>query len=286
MPSGTESAPEPAAESGHRPSTGAERVLAAIGRRVLSLRGDLHDAARIINDTAHWTFISPLRGRPVRFRASISEMVKAGYNSVPIVSVISLFVGIILALQAAYQLKRVGALIYVANLVGVSLTRELGPIMTAIIVSGRSGSAFAAEIGSMKAAEEVDALTTMGINPVRYLVVPKLIALMVMVPSLTIISDLVGIFGGFLLAITALEIHPYNYFQQTVNALLIKDVFTGLLKAWAFGIVITLVGAYQGFKVTGGAEEVGRRTTASVVTSIFLVIIVDLFFTGLFYYFT
>jgi phospholipid/cholesterol/gamma-HCH transport system permease protein len=183
-------------------------------------------------------------------------------------------------------LKRFGALIYVANLVGVSITRELGPIITAIIVSGRSGSAFAAEIGSMKAAEELDALTSMGINPVRFIVTPKLVALMVMLPVLTIFSDCIGIFGGFMLSITALELHPYNYFQQTVNALHIKDIMTGLLKAWAFAIVITTVGAYQGFKVEGGAEEVGRRTTSAVVASIFLVIVFDLFFTILFYYFT
>lgn len=247
---------------------------------------DINDASRLINDTFYWTFISPFKGRAIRFRASISEMVKAGYNSVPIVAVISLFVGIILALQAAYQLKRFGALIYVADLVGVSVTRELGPILTAIIVSGRSGSAFAAEIGSMKAAEEVDALTSMGINPVRFLVVPKLIALMVMVPALTVLSDFVGLFGGFLLSTTVLELHPYNYFQQTINALLIKDIVTGLMKAWAFGILITIVGSYQGFKVEGGAEEVGKRTTSAVVASIFLVIIFDLFFTVLFYYFT
>lgn len=247
---------------------------------------DINDASRVINDIFYWTFISPFKGRPVRIRASISEMVKAGYNSVPIVSVISLFIGIILALQAAYQLKRFGALIYVADLVGVSVTRELGPIITAIIVSGRSGSAFAAEIGSMKAAEEVDALITMGINPVRFLVVPKLIALMVMVPALTVLSDFLGLFGGFLLSVTLLELHPVNYFQQTINALLVKDILTGLLKAWAFGIVITIVGAYHGFKVEGGAEEVGRHTTSSVVASIFLVIVFDLFFTALFYFFT
>ncbi|GAB4486632.1 MAG: ABC transporter permease [Thermodesulfovibrionales bacterium] len=252
----------------------------------MSLLKGLTDVSRVINETFFWTVVSPFRGKPVRFRASISEMVKAGYNAIPIVSVISFFVGIILALQAAYQLKKVGALIYVANLVGVSLTRELGPILTAIIVSGRSGSAFAAEIGSMKAAEELDALTTMGINPVRFLVTPKIIALMVMVPALTLVSDAVGIFGGFLLSTALLEIHPYNYFNQTVNALLVKDVITGLVKAWAFGIIITLVGAYQGFKVEGGAEEVGLRTTASVVASIFLVIVFDLFFTTLFYYFT
>jgi phospholipid/cholesterol/gamma-HCH transport system permease protein len=252
----------------------------------MSIQRDINDASKIINDAFYWTLVSPFRGKAIRLKATVSEMVKAGYNSVPIVATISLFVGIILAMQAAYQLKKVGALIYVANLVGVSLTRELSPILTAIIVSGRSGSAFAAEIGSMKAAEEIDALTTMGINPVRFLVTPKLIALMIMLPSLTIISDIIGIFGGFLLAVTLLEVHPYNYYQQTVNALLVKDVFTGLIKAWAFGIVITLVGAYQGFKVTGGAEEVGRRTTASVVASIFLVIMFDLFFTTLFYYFT
>jgi len=247
---------------------------------------NIHDASKIMNDTFYWTVISPFKGKKVRYKAVISEVVKTGYNSIPIVAVISLFVGIILALQAAYQLKRFGALIYVADLVGVSITRELGPILTAIIVSGRSGSAFAAEIGSMKAAEEVDALVSMGINPVRFLVVPKLLALMFMLPALTVISDFIGLLGGFLLSVTLLEIHPYNYFQQTVNALLVKDVMTGLIKAWAFGIVITIVGAYQGFKVEGGAEEVGQRTTASVVTSILLVIVFDLFFTTLFYYFT
>lgn len=263
-----------------------EVFLSSIGKRALPLRKDIHDASKLINDTFYWTFFSPLKGKRVRFGASISEMVKAGYNSVPIVAVISLFVGVILALQAAYQLKRFGALIYVANLVGVSITRELGPILTAIIVSGRSGSAFAAEIGSMKSAEEVDALITMGINPVRFLVTPKLIALMVMLPCLTLLSDFIGIFGGFLLSVTALELRPANYFQQTIDALLVKDIVTGLVKAWAFGVVITIVGAYEGFKVEGGAEEVGRRTTSAVVVSIFLVILFDFFFTTLFYYFT
>jgi phospholipid/cholesterol/gamma-HCH transport system permease protein len=263
-----------------------EGFFGTIGRKTLPGLKIIHDASKTINDIFFWAFVSPLRGKPIRFRAAIHEMVKAGYDSVPIVAVISFFIGIILALQSAYQLKRVGALIYVANLVGVSITRELGPIITAIIVSGRSGSAFAAEIGSMKSAEEIDALISMGINPVRFIVVPKLIALMVMVPALTVFSDFIGIFGGFVLSAAVLEIHPVNYLQQTLNALLVKDVFTGLMKAWAFGFVITTVGAYQGFKVSGGAEEVGRRTTAAVVASIFLVIVFDLFFTTLFYYFT
>ena len=263
-----------------------EHFLGLIGRKAIPRLQDIHDASKLINDIFYWTLLAPFKGKKIRFKASVSEMVKTGYHSVPIVAVISFFVGVILALQAAYQLRRFGALIYVANLVGVSITRELGPILTAIIVAGRSGSAFAAEIGSMKAAEEIDALISMGINPVRFLIVPKLIALMVMLPSLTLFSDAIGLLGGFLLSVTALEIHPYNYFQQTINALLIKDLLTGLTKAWAFSVVITMVGAYEGFKVEGGAEEVGRRTTASVVSSIFLVIVFDFIFTTLFYYFT
>ncbi len=264
----------------------AENVFGFVGRRAVAFLKSLNDASRMINSAFYWTFVSPLKGKPVRVRATISEMVKTGYDSVPIVAVISFFVGIILALQAAYQLKKFGALIYVANLVGVSVTRELGPILTAIIVAGRSGSAFAAEIGSMKAAEEVDALVSMGINPVRFLVTPKLIALMIMLPCLTLFSDFIGILGGLILSNVALDISPSGYFQQTISSLLVKDVVTGLVKAWAFGVVITIVGSYQGFKVEGGAEEVGRRTTASVVASIFLVIVFDLFFTTLFYYFT
>jgi phospholipid/cholesterol/gamma-HCH transport system permease protein len=264
----------------------AESFLGLIGRRTMRFGENIHGFSKLINDTIHWTIISVLKHQRMQFRAGISEMVKAGYSAVPIVAVISLFIGIILALQAAYQLRRVGALIYVANLVGVSITRELGPILTAIIVAGRSGSAFSAEIGAMKVEEEVDALVTMGINPVKFLVVPKLIAMMIMVPALTLFSDLVGIFGGFLFSATALDMPPYMYFQQTQNSLLIKDILTGLIKAWAFGTAITLIGANEGFKVEGSAVEVGKNTTAAVVNSIFVVIMFDLLFTAFFYYFT
>ncbi len=264
----------------------AESLFGFIGRSAAHFQEDIHEISKLINDASYWTIGSVLKPQRMQFRACISEMVKVGYDAVPIVGVISLFVGIILALQAAYQLKRVGALIYVANLVGVSMTRELGPILTAIIISGRSGSAFAAEIGSMKVEEEVDALVTMGINPVRFLVVPKLVAMMIMGPALTVFSDFLGIVGGLFLSATALGIPSFIYFQQTLNSLLIKDILTGLIKAWAFGTAITVIGAHEGFKVEGSAVDVGRRTTAAVVTSIFLVIVLDLFFTALFYYFT
>lgn len=262
-----------------------ENFFGSLGRKTFSIFKDIHFASTLINDTFYWAVISPLKGKAIRGKATISEMVKVGNNAVPIVGIITFFVGIILALQAAYQLKKVGALIFVADLVGVSLTRELAPILTAIIVAGRSGSAFAAEIGSMKAAEEVDALVTMAINPVRFLVVPKLIALMIMLPALTLLGDLIGIFGGFLLGITELGLHPYNYLDQTIRALSISDVVSGLVKAVAFSVVITIVGAYEGFKVSGGADQVGARTTSSVVISIFLIIVFDLFFTVIFYLF-
>jgi len=245
---------------------------------------DINEVSRLINSTFYWT-VDAFAHRRVRVKATISEIVRAGYNSIPIIAVIAFFIGVILAFQAAYQLRKVGAMMYVADLVGVSLTRELGPIITAIVVAGRSGSAYAAEIGSMKSAEEIDALVSMGINPVRFLVVPKLLAMMLMVPALTVLADAIGMIGGFAISVTAIEIHPQIYYTQTVNALMMTDVVTGLMKALAFGIAITIVGAYEGFKVERGAEEVGLRTTASVVVSIFLVIVFDLFFTMLFYYF-
>lgn len=260
--------------------------IGASGRLTIAALAELKVLSRLINNTAYWTFIAPFVYKRFRVKQSISEIVKVGYNSIPIVCVISFFLGLILALQAAYQLRRFGAMIYVANLVGVSLTRELGPIITAIIASGRSGSSFAAEIGSMKAAEEVDALIAMGINPVSYLVVPKLVAMLLMMPALTIFADFVGIIGGVTISVTLLDIHPHAYIHQTIEALLVRDVITGLIKAISFGISITIVGVYQGFKVTQGAEEVGRRTTASVVSSIFMIILLDLFFTTLFYFLT
>ncbi len=213
-------------------------------------------------------------------------MVLIGYEAVPIISLISLAVGIIMALQAAYQLRRFGALIYVADLVGISITRELGPLMSAIVLAGRSGSAFAAEIGSMKVAEEVDALKAMGLNPVKFLVVPKILGIVVMLPGLILIADFMGIAGGFLVAVGSLDLNFERYFNQTVNALVLSDVLTGLIKGLVFALVIGFVGCHEGFRVDGGAEGVGLRTTRSVVTGIFLVILADCFFTVLFYLFS
>jgi phospholipid/cholesterol/gamma-HCH transport system permease protein len=210
-------------------------------------------------------------------------MVRIGVNSVPIVGVITFFVGLIIAMQAAYQLKRFGATIYVADLVGVSMTRELGPLITAIIIAGRSGSAIAAELGTMKVGEELDALKTMALNPVGFLVVPRTLAMIIVLPCLTVLADFLGIAGGFVLAITNLKLSFVAYFNQTATAILLKDFITGLVKSFFFAIIIAQIGAYEGFSVQGGAEGVGKSTTASVVVSIFMIIVADLLFTSLFY---
>lgn len=233
--------------------------------------------------TVSWIFTGPFQGKKIRWAFTSLQMVRMGVDSIPIVSIIAFSTGLIIAMQAAYQLEQFSALIYVADLVGVAMCRELGPLITAIVVSGRSGSAIAAEIGTMKVSEEIDALQTMALNPIGFLVVPRTLAMMIILPCLTVIADFVGIAGGFVLAVTNLQLSFIAYFNQTVNAIVAKDFLTGLIKSFFFALIIAQVGAFQGFQVKGGAEGVGKSTTASVVTSIFLVILADLLFTMLFY---
>ena len=187
-------------------------------------------------------------------------------------------------MQGAYELRRFGALHYVASAVAISMTRELGPLMTAIVVIGRSGSAFAAEIGTMKVTEEIDALETMALNPIQFLVTPKFLAMVVMLPCLTTWADLMGILGGALFGVTSARFTFTGFMQASLDALYLRDINTGLLKSVMFGMTITAVGCHEGFSTGAGAEEVGRSTTAAVVVSIFLVIAVDLVFTALFYF--
>ncbi len=211
----------------------------------------------------------------------LRDLASVGADSIPIVSVISACTGIILALQSAQQLEKVGAISYVANLVGVTIIRELGPLLTAIIVTGRSGAAFTAEIATMQISEEIDALEVMGIEPVRFLVVPKMIAMLIMVPCLTVWADFVGIFSGGAFSAIALGINETTYFNNSVEFLKLHDVLAGLVKAGGFAVAITIIGCWQGFLAREGAADVGRKTTNSVVISIFMIILLDLFFTAL-----
>ena len=207
---------------------------------------------------------------------------KTGADAVPIVILINFLVGFVMAFQSAKQLKMFGANIYVADLVGISLTRELAPLMTAIIVCGRSGASFAAEIGSMKVNEEIDALRTLGLTPFGWLVVPRIIALMLVMPILTLIGDFIGVFGGLAVGTTDLDLTVQGYMIETLKAVQAMDVATGLIKSMVFALAIGLIACQQGFAASGGAEGVGKRTTSTVVTSLFMLVMVDAAFTVVF----
>ncbi|MCP4666924.1 MAG: ABC transporter permease, partial [Deltaproteobacteria bacterium] len=181
----------------------------------------------------------------------------------------------IMAFMSAVQLQQFGANIYVASLVSLSMVRELGPIMTAIIVAGRSGSAFAAEIGTMKISEEVDALITMGFEPIRFLVVPKIIAAVIMVPLLTLFSDVFAIVGGLIVGVAMLDLTVHSYIDQTIKTLTLFDVFLGFFKSGVFAFLIAWIGCLRGFQVKGGAASVGQAATSAVVSGIFLIILTD-----------
>lgn len=225
------------------------------------------------------------RGSRLRWKNTIRQAAVVGVDALPVVCLIAGFVGLIMALQGAYELKKFGALQYVVSLVGVSITRELGPLMTAIIVIGRSGSAFAAEIGTMTVTEEVDALRAMALEPIDFLLVPKFVAMLVMMPCLTIAADTAGILGGAVFTYASLGMSLRTYLSTTSEVLLLRDVITGLIKSVAFGTIIVQVGCFEGFGVHGGPEGVGHATTRAVVQSIFLVIVADLVFTAFFYLF-
>jgi len=209
---------------------------------------------------------------------TIMQMQRTGVDALPIVGLISFLLGLIMAFMSSVQLKQFGANIYVASLVSLAMARELGPIMTAIIVAGRSGSAFAAEIGTMKISEEVDALFTMGFETTRFLVIPRIIATVLVVPVLTLFSDLFAIGGGLVVGVYMLDLTASAYIAQTVKTLTLFDVFLGFLKSGVFGLLIAWTGCLRGFQVSGGAASVGKAATSAVVSSILLIIVSDSIF--------
>jgi len=209
---------------------------------------------------------------------------KMGYKSLPIVSLVSFFIGVILALQTAVQMQRLGSEMYIASIVALSVVRELGPVITALIVAGRSGAAITAEIGSMVVTEQVDALRSMAVNPVKYLVVPRFLALSIMLPLLTIYANLIGILGGYLICVYRLFISSTMYINITWEALKLKDIFSGLSKSVFFGMIIALVSCLEAFRVEGGAEGVGKATRSAVVASFILILAADCLFTAIFYF--
>lgn len=229
-------------------------------------------------------FIGPFRGRAASRESIFSQMVFVGIRSILIVFFVTFFTGIVLAMQSAYQLAEFGATVYVASLVAISLCRELGPVLTALVVAGRVGAAITAEIASMKVTEQIEALETMALNPIRFLVVPKFLALFFMLPCLTIMGDFFGMFGGYVIGVLNLRIGSALYLDTTIKYLALKDVYTGLFKSFVFGMIIALIACYMGLNTKGGAVGVGKSTTLSVVASFICIILADCVLTAIFFF--
>lgn len=266
-----------------RPPPGGRGVLTQIGAATraiaIEVRGFLAFVGRGLR-TAHAAALAP---RSVNWGGVRPVFEQAGADALPIVVLINFLIGFILAFQSAGQLARFGADIFVADLVALSVTREMGPLMTAIIVCGRSGAAFAASLGTMKVSEEIDALAALGFDPIRYLVAPRALALALALPALVLLADGVAIAGGLLVSVASLDLTAVAYLRETVAALTMWDVGSGLVKSVVFALAIALIACQQGLATSGGAEGVGRRTTTAVVAILFSLILIDALFTVLFF---
>lgn len=243
-------------------------------KQALSIRHMLSFIGSTVISLVHVCFHPKL----LRMNDTITYMEKTGVEALPIVGLISFLLGLIMAFMSSIQLQQFGANIYVASLVALAMVSELGPIMTAIIVAGRSGSAFAAEIGTMKISEEIDALFVMGFNPTLFLVIPRIIASIIVVPLLTLFSDLFAIAGGLVVGVFMLGLTTNSYITQTIETLTFFEVVWGLLKSVVFAVIIAWTGCLRGFLTKGGADSVGSAATSAVVNSIFLIILVDSIF--------
>jgi phospholipid/cholesterol/gamma-HCH transport system permease protein len=260
------------------------RTVAQLGAAVLLVGSEARRLLSFYGQTLVTLGRLLVQPRRLRLTSLVHHLEQTCLNALPIVSMIAFLIGVVLAYQGADQLRRFGAEIFTVNLLGVSVLREIGILLTAIVVAGRSGSAFTAEIGMMKVREEVDALRVIGADPIEVLVIPRLLALMIALPLLAFVADILGLFGGALMSIFALGIPPGQFLSQLDGAITPTMFWIGMAKAPVFAFLIALVGCYQGLSVGGSAESVGRLTTQSVVRSIFLVIVADALFSVVFSY--
>jgi len=230
----------------------------------------------LLVQTLSWIFRPPLQGREI-----LKQMEEVGVRSFPVVVITAAFTGMVLALQSFTGFKRFGAETMVGTVVALSMTRELGPVLTGLMVSGRVGSAMAAELGTMRVTEQIDALYTLATNPIKYLIVPRFLAATIMVPILVIFADVIGILGGYLVSVSVLGTNPTLYIRRTWNFLEFNDLYSGLLKAICFGMILATISCYQGFFTQGGAEGVGRATTKAVVLSSLTILISNYIITAI-----
>jgi len=250
-----------------------------IGRGVAAAIAELGYAATLLSESVYWLLLGNRRRQPVRVSMVAAEMMEIGVRAIPIACLLMFTVGLMLAIQGLHTLETFGAESKLVPAAALSVTREFAPLIIGIMVAGRSGSALAARIGTMQVSQEIDALRVIGINPVRYLVAPALVAMLVMLPALTVLADLVGILGAAVYGAPQLGIGIDVYFTETVNVLEVGDVLQGLFKSGVFAMLIVLVSCSTGFSVAGGAEGVGRAATRAVVVSISTVVVADMVFT-------
>lgn len=251
-----------------------------IGQLFIRLSYHAGGLSLLFVDTLRMLFKTPLR-----WKLTLQQMYRIGVTSLPLVFLTALFTGMVLSLQSAYQLQLFAAEQFISDLVALSITRELGPVLTAMVVAGRVGASIAAELGTMKVTEQIDALKSLAVDPIRYLVVPRFVAAVLMLFMLTVYADVIGMLGGYLIAVFKLGMSSHQYMERSFEVLVIKDVMTGLIKAFFFGGIIAIVGCYFGFRASGGAEGVGRATTIAVVISLVMIISSDALFTAVFYFF-
>lgn len=234
-------------------------------------------------DILRWLVVGPLQGRGVNVSAVFHQMVQIGVQAFPMTALTSLSIGLTLAMQGAQELARMGAVAYVPNLVAMTILRELGPMLTGVVVIGRSGSAVTAELGTMKVGEEIEALEVMAINPIRFLVLPRFLAMLIMLPVLTIFGNYIGMTGGWIICYFSLEMTTASYIQRLLGAGQAIDLWSGLVKSFVFAWLIITISCHFGLRVTGGAEGVGQATTSSVVTSILAMLVANAVLTAFFF---
>jgi len=261
-----------------------DNFFVSIGEGLLRWRDSTRNAIYLIADIFYWSFVGLFNRKGQRQGSIIHQSLIIGVDAVGIIALLSFILGLILALQSAAQLRQFGANIFVADLIAISMVTEMGPMLTAIILAGRSGSSIASEIATMKVTEEIDALRMMAINPIRYVVVPKFLAITICIPLLVTMSTLVGILGGLIVAVTYLDLSAVVFFNRVFEILTMRDALIGLGKSFFFAWVIVIIGSYYGFNVKGGSEGVGKVTTQAVVASIFWVIILDALNSLIFYF--
>lgn len=278
-----DSEPESLSETPRKTATTTRRLAEEIGEATVELWRDIQVLVSFVGELSVGLVYAVFHPRSVRWRDAFRVAEVAGVNALPIVALVSFLMGLIMAFQAATPLRQFGAELFIANLIGLSVLRELGPLMTAIILAGRSGSAFAAELGTMKVREEIDALRTMGLDPVRFLIVTRVIAAVCMTPLLTIFANLIGLIGGAVVMVS-LGFPLVTYYHQIQYSVSYGSLVGGLIKAFVFGILVAGIGCLRGLETKTGATAVGESTTSAVVSGIILIAITDGIFSVVYYY--